>query len=293
MANNIVDTIQKIVQHELQKIRIGELGVVTSVFPHSDEGDKDNYECNVKLKNSGLELRKVPVATNHIGTVAIPNVGDLVLLSFVRGDVNQAIIIGRLYNDEDRPPVNTTNEVIHRLPLHAEDDKAIKLEIRNIQENSPPRELLLEMPESLKVQIVDAQIYLQAGTSKLTLVQEGKSDGKIIVEAGKSKLTMNQDGDIIIESEAKLEIKTKNDTTVTSDGKMDLKSSKDMSLSAPNINIKSDQATSIEAGTDGTFKTGASAKIESGAPMTIKSGATAKIEAAATMDIKGAMVNIN
>lgn len=274
---NIVETIQKIVQHELQKIRVGELGVVTSVFPHSKEDDKDNYECNVQLKNSGLELRKVPVATGHIGTVAIPNVGDLVILSFVRGDVNQAIIIGRLYNDEDRPPVNNPNEIIHRLPLHAEDNKAIKLEIRNLQDKTPPRELLLEMSPSLKVQIVDAQIYLQAGTTKLTLVQEGKADGKAIIEAGKTKLTMKQDGDIIVESEAKLEVKTKSDTVITSEGKMDLKSTGDMSLSAPNINLKSDQAMKIEAGTDGTFKT----------------GATASIEATATMAIKGAMVNIN
>ncbi len=290
---NLVDTIQKIVQHELQKIRIGELGVVTSVFPHADDGDKDNYECNVKLKNSGLELRKVPVATGHIGTVAIPNVGDLVLLSFVKGDVNQAIITSRLYNDEDRPPANKPNEIIHRLPLHAEDDKAIKLELRNIEDNTPPRELLLEMPEKIKMQIVDTKVYLQVGETKVTIVQEGDSDGKLTIETGKSKMTMNQDGDIVVESEAKLEIKTKADTIITSEGKLDLISKGDMSLSGPNINIKSDQATKIEAGTDGTFKIGASGKIETGAPLTIKSGATAKIEASATMDIKGAMVNIN
>lgn len=209
--NNIVDTIQKIVQHELEKIRIGELGVVTSVFPHSDKGDKDNYECNVKLKNSGLELRKVPVATGHIGTVAIPNVGDLVLLSFIKGDVNQAVIIGRLYNDEDRPPVNNPNEVIHRLPLHAEDDKAIKLEIRNLQDKEPPRELLLEMLNDIKVQIVDTKVYLQAGKTKLTM---SCKDEEVLVEAGKSKLTIKQDGDVVVESEANINITSKTDTTI-------------------------------------------------------------------------------
>jgi hypothetical protein len=108
--SDMVEIIRKIIQHELSKIRIGELGVVTSIFPHSGESDKDNYECNVKLKNSGLELRKVPIATNHIGTAAVPNVEDLVLVSFVAGDVNQPIVVGRLYNDKDRPPVNNEKE---------------------------------------------------------------------------------------------------------------------------------------------------------------------------------------
>jgi hypothetical protein len=54
--SEIVEIIQKIVQHELAKVRTGELGIVTSIFPHSGSGDKDNYECNVKLKNSDLEL---------------------------------------------------------------------------------------------------------------------------------------------------------------------------------------------------------------------------------------------
>ena len=117
--STIVDTIQAIVRSELRSVRSPELGVVDAVYPHSDDGDLDNYGCDVVLKNTGLLLRRVPVATGHIGTVAIPNVGDLVLVAFEGGDVNQPIVIGRLYNDEDRPPLNTTDEVIFRLPLAA------------------------------------------------------------------------------------------------------------------------------------------------------------------------------
>ena len=98
---DMIPTIRAIVQRELDARRIAELAVVTEVQPHADSGDSDNYSCTVKLKNSGLELLRVPVATGHIGTVAIPNVGDLVLLAFDRGDINQPIITGRLYNDEE------------------------------------------------------------------------------------------------------------------------------------------------------------------------------------------------
>ncbi|MCB0144047.1 MAG: hypothetical protein KDE50_29425, partial [Caldilineaceae bacterium] len=102
----IVNTLQEIIRHEMRNLRIAELGLVEAVYPHNASGDGDNYGCDVRLKNSGLLLKRVPVATGHIGTAAIPNIDDLVLLTFDKGDINQPIIIGRLYNDEDRPPLN-------------------------------------------------------------------------------------------------------------------------------------------------------------------------------------------
>src|SRR5207247_11099594 len=99
--STIVSTIQEIVRQELRSGRAVALGLVEAVFPHATGGDGDNYGCDVRLKNSGLVLRRVPVATGHVGTVAIPNVGDLVLVAFDKGDVNQPIVIGRLYNDRD------------------------------------------------------------------------------------------------------------------------------------------------------------------------------------------------
>ncbi len=87
--STIVDTIQAIIQQELRRVRIAELGVVEAVYPHSATDDDDNYGCDVRLKNSNLLLKRVPIATNHIGT-AIPYKGDLVLLNFDQGSVNQA-----------------------------------------------------------------------------------------------------------------------------------------------------------------------------------------------------------
>ncbi|MCX9081473.1 MAG: phage baseplate assembly protein V [Candidatus Methanoperedens sp.] len=111
-----VEVIKKIAQDEAKKLHIMEMGIVTSIFPHSEESNKDNYECNVKLKNRDLELRKVPIATQHIGFTYVPNVGDLVLLSFINGNINAPVLIGRLYNDENRPPVNNTGEMVFESP---------------------------------------------------------------------------------------------------------------------------------------------------------------------------------
>jgi phage baseplate assembly protein gpV len=118
MTSSIIGVMKKVAEQESRRLSILELGVVTAVFPHASDSDKDNYQCSVRLKNrkqpdgSDFELRKVPVATPHIGLANIPNVGDLVAVGFASGDIGAPIILGRLYNDEDLPPKNDTGQVI-------------------------------------------------------------------------------------------------------------------------------------------------------------------------------------
>lgn len=114
----LLQIIQRVAERSTQRIHTSELGIVTAVFSHADEGDNDNYQCSVQLRNyhlpdgSPFELRKVPVATPYLGLACIPNVGDLVVLSFIGGDINAPIIMGRVYNDEDRPPANNPKEFL-------------------------------------------------------------------------------------------------------------------------------------------------------------------------------------
>jgi phage baseplate assembly protein gpV len=118
MTDSIVRVMQKVAEQEVRKIYSNELGIVTSIFPHAADSDKDNYQCSVKLKNrkqpdgSNFELRRVPVVTQHIGLANIPNVGDLVVVGFINGDLNAPVILGRLYNDEDAPPQNDVGQLI-------------------------------------------------------------------------------------------------------------------------------------------------------------------------------------
>jgi phage baseplate assembly protein gpV len=116
--DSIVSVMKKVAEQEAQRIYTTELGIVTAVFPHASDSDKDNYQCSVKLKNKkqpdggDFELRKVPLVTPHIGLANIPQVGELVILAFIGGDINAPIILGRLYNDEDRPPKNDKEQMI-------------------------------------------------------------------------------------------------------------------------------------------------------------------------------------
>ena len=254
--SSIIGTIQEIIRQELRRVRIAEQGVVEAVYPHNADGDSENYGCDVRLKNSGLLLKRVPIATGHIGIVAIPNIGDLVLLAFDKGDVNQPIVTGRLYNDEDRPPLNNPDEIICRLPLAASDERTIMAEMRNLQDNSPPREVLIEMPPKITVRITDGTVLITAGQTEIKLDQPDGSGGTVTAVAGGTRITMNQDGDVEVEAL----------------GAMTLKAQRDLTLEGMNVKIKGQINTEIEAGAQATVKGSMGAKVDGGLNVTVQGG---------------------
>src|SRR4051794_26413521 len=105
-----VSIIRAIVRDELAALRLPDIAVVTSAFPHTAESDKNNHECSVKLREGGLELRKVPIATPHVGMVSAPQPGELVLLAYVDGDPNRPVVAGRFSSDKARPPLHEAKE---------------------------------------------------------------------------------------------------------------------------------------------------------------------------------------
>jgi phage baseplate assembly protein gpV len=253
-VDTIVSTIQEIVRHELRRVRISELGLVEAVYPHSASNDSHNYGCDVRLKNSGLLLKRVPLAIGHIGTAAIPNVGDLVLLSFHNGDVNQPIIVARLYNEKQRPPLNNSDEIIFRLPLAEEDDKTIKGAIRNLKAKSPPREFIFEMPPKITMRVTDGTVRATAGKTEMKLDQPDGSGGTVTVMAGRTTITMNQDGDVEIKAA----------------GAMTLKATKDLKLEGMNVSIKGQMKMDIEAGTQAKLKASLGATVDGGLSSTLQ-----------------------
>src|SRR4051794_36831156 len=113
----MVDIIQRVVRNELARSRSSLLGVITAIFPHEGADDQNNYDASVQLKYEDLELRQVPIAVSHVGLVAPPRVGDLVLVQFIGGDLNQPVITGRFYHTDERPPLHKADEVLfeHRV----------------------------------------------------------------------------------------------------------------------------------------------------------------------------------
>lgn len=186
MTLTLYETVQHIVQEELGRIRTAELAIVQEQHPHASDSDKDNYACTVQLRNSGIVLKQVPVATDRIGCVSIPAVGELVLVQFVGGDVNAPILTGRLYNDEDRPPVSDDGQAITHLPPGAEDGDAVHVELHS----GDTRELVFKLGSGVEVNVRDDDPVVE-----------------LKVDGGKATLRIDRDGAVTLESQGNVQIK--------------------------------------------------------------------------------------
>jgi uncharacterized protein involved in type VI secretion and phage assembly len=201
MNESLYNTLRQIIQDELRHIRTAELALVQEQHPHEDESDTDNYACTVALRDSGIVLKKVPLTTSLIGQAAIPNVGDLVLVQFLGGDINGPIITGRLYNDEDRPPPNHDQGLTLNLPAASAEDG-----------------ILIDLQGS------DRSLRFSLGAGLLVTLKDDDPVIEIEVDSGSATLTIQRDGTLNIASQSDLKIEA-NNIDISAGGEMTLKGS--------------------------------------------------------------------
>lgn len=184
--DSIVGVMKKVAENEARKIYTTELGIVTAVFPHKSDSDKENYQCSIKLKNKkqpdgqDFELRQVPVTTPHLGLVNIPNVGDMVLVTFIGGNLNAPVIIGRLYNDPDQPPVNKEKEFLLQHSL--KEGGSLKIDTEGAV-------TLTSKDEKNVVSVKDDNITIKNQQCTITL-----SGGNVAIDNGTCKLNIEGGG---------------------------------------------------------------------------------------------------
>lgn len=206
MTTDIVTLIQAIIDDRLRGLRTADLAVVTASYPHEAASDMNNCECDITLRDTGLALKKVPVATQRIGAAAIPNVGDLVLVQYLGGDLHGAIITGRLYNDADRAPVGKGCENIYVSPDKAE---------------SGVRRLYCEFPNGNVLTLNDDALKMEMGKTVVTV----KHDGDVQVDSGSADI-------ILKDGNAANQIAIK-----SGGGEISVKSAAKVSVDAPSIEL--------------------------------------------------------
>ena len=215
MIGTLVPELRRLIREEVQTLRSAELGVVQAQHPHESDGDTDNYAVTVRLRDSGIVLGKVPVATSRLGAVAIPPTGALVLVQFVGGDINAPVVTGTFYSDEDRPPVNADGQVIWNLPAGASPDDALRLEVSSADKKS----VVLKLASAVTVEIKD-------------------DDPAVNIDVGgNAQVTIDSDGKVTITSSQSLEVKAGSDLKLEAQGNVDLKAGGNMTIKGSVINL--------------------------------------------------------
>ena len=105
------EMIRKVAEREVEKLHLLEYGKVESVNIHSSEDDGIGYTCSILLvgrttdDGEMLKLENVPIVTGFTGQIDVPYVDELVLVSYINGDFELPVIVGRLYSREKKPPL--------------------------------------------------------------------------------------------------------------------------------------------------------------------------------------------
>lgn len=218
MSDRLLAIIQQVVQQELARQRTSLLGVVSTIFPHEGADDDNNYEVDVRLKHEELELRRVPLAVPHVGIAAPPRVGDLVLVQFINGDVNQPVISGRFYHADERPPLHKADDVLfeHRLAdgtlnqlrFAADGTIFIQRDVSTPEDNSAARAGIKIDPDgNIEIKASDKIVITLTNDNSIAI----KADGQPITVACD---TLSVTGNVEIDGTLKVSQDTTVDTRV-------------------------------------------------------------------------------
>jgi phage baseplate assembly protein gpV len=211
VSADLLPTLRAIVRDELTRLRPPALGLVTQVYAREDDGNDGNHQVNLRLSGSGVELQRVPVTVPRAGWSVLPNVGDLLLVTFVGGDLNAPVAIGTLYSDRDHPPVAKEHELVYLAP-DADDDSV--------------RRMHFEL----------------ANGSTFTI-----RDGSLEIVMGGTTVTVQGDGDIAIKAAGNISLDADGDLAMTAGGKVSITAQRDLALKAgTNATLEGSAATKVK-----------------------------------------------
>jgi type VI secretion system secreted protein VgrG len=297
------------------EIHEGKYGQVKVQFHWDREGRRDgNSSCWVRVSS--------PWAGKGWGAVTTPRTGQEVVVQFLEGDPDRPLIIGNVYNEDNKPPhtgvVSGLKSNTHKgqgnnamtmddtagkekITIHAQYN--MDTTVGHDQTNTVSGKMTEEIDKDTKITVKTgnlthavntgtASYYVKgATTQKLENVWESKVTGKVLI---KSK------SDITIDSDTKI-------TIVTGSSKLEMDKGGNISLSGVHITVTAATITATGAELvkiDGTTKTlvtgGSEAKFGTGAQNIITntaktaiSGAAINASAVGMHEITGAVVKIN
>jgi phage baseplate assembly protein gpV len=208
--SNLIPTLRAIVREELTRYRMPELGVVSGVFAKESDSGDGNHQVSVTLRGSGVELQRAPVTVDRAGWSSLPREGDLVVVSFLDGDLNSPVVLGTIYDNTSRPPKSAALDVVYQPP----DD-----------EDASVRRFHLELP---------------SGTS----ITYG--DDKLTVTSGSTEIVVEKDGDVSIKSGGNVKIESQGDISLEAGGNVTVKAQQNVSLKGIAATLEGQGSTTVK-----------------------------------------------
>lgn len=94
------DFVRHLVRNMVQNPRVGR---VVQVYEHVSDGDNSNFEADVIFPaEADVEHRVSPIQGPHSDSIAVPRVGDKVVVEYLNGDKKNPLIRGIVDTNQDR-----------------------------------------------------------------------------------------------------------------------------------------------------------------------------------------------
>ncbi len=177
---SLLPVLQAIAADQASAARAIDLAIVTEVFSNEGGSGDAHPSVNARVRGSALELNRVPVMVGRIGMSYVPQVGDLVVVGYPGGQLDGAVVLGSLYDDQHQPPDAAPNEVVYQVPDGGEEG------IRRV-------EVILD--DDKRVTVEEAHVEIVMGSTSLRV----ETDGNVVVDAA-GDISLTAGGDIKMEA---------------------------------------------------------------------------------------------
>lgn len=253
----IVDgsSIATVVGPEGEDIYTDEFGRVKLHFPWDRYSNADEHSsCWVRVSQSW--------AGSQYGMMALPRVGQEVIVSFLNGDPDQPIVTGRTYNAHNPSP--------YELPKH----KTKTVFRTESYQGSGFNEL------SFEDQSEREQIYIH-----------GQKDFKAKVKNDVNTVIHN-DHHLLVENDQFAQVHQDKHLTIGGESRVDIKGDASEVLES-SLNQQLGEKICAEAGREISFKSGAKIVVEAGAEITLKAGGSFVTVDGSGVSLSGPTINLN
>lgn len=264
--------------------------------------DDDTSSCWVRVAT--------PWSGNNWGAFSVPRVGQEVIVQFEEGDPERPVVLGCLYNGENKPPDGVKDNTQTRLKTQSTPKGGADNynEIR-ITDKKDAEEIYIQAEKDAVTLVKNArtttidkshdQLTLNEGDRSVTL-KKGKltttleeGDELRTISKGSQTLSIDAGDQTITVAKGARSVTIKKDDTLTIDGNWTITVKGDVKIQADG-GILCDTKKDFEVKCN-NFKVtaNASAEVSANASMTLKATATTDLEGSAMVNVKGGMINLN
>ena len=273
-----------------QEIDTDEHGRVKLHFHWDRLGERnETSSCWVRVSH--------PLAGKGFGMIALPRIGQEVVVDFLEGDPDRPLVTGRVYNQVQQVPYALpANKTVSTLKTRSTMDGSISNFNELRFEDKKDSEYIWFQAEKDYYQLVKHDAWQVVGNDQFRLVKNDLKEEikglaqRTIGKDLKDKVVGDQHLDVGGKSATKVAgnygLKVTGDLVMQSDGVISAKSGADM-VQKVGANLGVDAAANVH------IKGGANVVIEAGAMLTLKCGGGSVVIGPANVAITGTMVMIN